>query len=204
MVRKVLLVSFFMALTLTSFKIGAVLSDAAADVFFQVATKARYEYELYIVEPPTEPTTEEQTTAVRTYNIPLSDELQRHTIYLCEQYSVPVRVAFAVMYYESRYNPTAISEDGRDFGLMQIRDVNHEWLKAHGVHDVMNAKQNILGGVIILSKAIDANSTMNRALMAYNFGQTGAERCFAKGVYSTEYSMKVMDYAERIAYNEVD
>ena len=61
------------------------------------------------------------------YDVPMSDELQRHVREQAEQQGVPFEIALAVIERESSYQPDAVSDTG-DFVLMQINICNHRWL----------------------------------------------------------------------------
>ena len=127
--------------------------------------------------------------------IPLSQELQQYTYKECGYDDELYMLVMAVMQAESGFNADSIGIDGRDHGLMQIRDCNLEHLeKQFGPLDLLNPYDNIKSGVYIVNNLMDKHEYKNLALMAYNCGETGARRLWKKGIYSTEYSRKVTEY----------
>lgn len=127
------------------------------------------------------------------YNVPLDIDTQNYLQSVCEQYNVEPALVLAMIETESNFNTNAISRTN-DYGLMQINKCNHERLKAIlGVTDFLDAKQNMLCGVYMISKALSANNyDYIKALMCYNMGANGAARAWNRGITSTEYTDKVM------------
>ena len=123
------------------------------------------------------------------YDIPLDTELQNYTYDLCVEYSIEeyYPLMLAVMWHESNFNEKAVSETN-DYGLMQINKINHKWLsEKFGITDFLDAKQNIKAGVYMLSTYLLKYEDIDKALMAYNLGETGARRCWSAGKYTTKY-----------------
>ena len=146
---------------------------------------------------PTESTPVNTEPVVFYWDVPLSKELQDYIRTLCEEYSVPEELILAMIEVESSFRPTVISASG-DYGYMQINECNHEWLTEElGVTDFLDPYQNILCGVYIISGHLEkTESDAAKALMRYNCGATGAWRLWQKGIYSTEYTRKVMSAYE--------
>ena len=125
-------------------------------------------------------------------DIPLSEELQLHTMQLCMEFGVCYDLIFAMMFVESTFRPHIISRTN-DYGLMQINRVNHGWLREqHGITDFLCAEQNILSGLIMISDLIERYEDLHKALMAYNMGRTGARRRWNQGVFTSTYSERVI------------
>lgn len=126
------------------------------------------------------------------YDIQLSEELQHYTQDVCEEYGVSYPLVIAIMKKESEFLPDAVSVTD-DYGIMQINDVNHEWLEEDlGVTDWFDPKQNILAGVYILSQ-FNEYKDVHQILMSYNCGPSGAKKLWAEGVYHTAYSRSVVE-----------
>lgn len=125
-------------------------------------------------------------------DIPLSDELQKFTYDTCKAYNVDYDLVLAIMAVESGYNAAAISSNGEDYGLMQINKINHNWLAEKGLTDMLDAKQNITAGIMILAKLGENCHTTESLVMAYNMGESKAKKYLAKGK-TTEYAKKVLD-----------
>jgi soluble lytic murein transglycosylase-like protein len=61
-----------------------------------------------------------------------------------------------------------------------------------GLYDMLDEKQNITAGVIILSELQSEFDTTESILMAYNLGASKANKYLAKGITSTEYTQKIL------------
>lgn len=148
------------------------------------------------IEPSREAETNMQE--IRIYNIPLADELQEYTFSLCKENNLDYEMVLAMMDQESDYKEKMISKTN-DYGLMQINEVNHGWLKTElGIEDFLDAEQNILAGVRILSELTGKYEDPHQALMAYNNGEAGAKRLWGQGKTTSEYSRSIMARAEEL------
>ena len=127
-----------------------------------------------------------------TYHVPLDADLQQYTAEMCDLYEVPLELAYAVMQVESGYTVSATSSTG-DYGLMQINSINAGWLKDElGVTDLLDACQNIKAGCYMLGSYLALyDGDINRTMMAYNLGKSGAEKAWNAGTRSTAYTDKV-------------
>ena len=152
-----------------------------------------------VTEDPEEPEKIEQALAEQGYlheEIPLDFDLQCHLITVCEEYGVPYHIALGVIQAESSF--TADASNGTCFGYMQINKINAEWLaESIGVTDLTDPYQNLRSGVFILSDLFGDYGDWHKALIAYNYGPSGAqEHVFSKGYTTTGYSRSVMEYAD--------
>ena len=95
---------------------------------------------------------------------------------------------------ETHFDADAVSSTS-DYGLMQINKCNHDWLLKEGF-DVTTYDGNIGAGIYMIGSYIETYGDIGLALMAYNCGPSGAQKLWSQGVYSTDYTRKVMD-----AYN---
>lgn len=130
-------------------------------------------------------------------NCALSDELQEFTYYMCQAYYIDFDFAMALMFSESSFNASAVSQDGHDFGLMQIRDCNNDWLKEKlGVTDMLNPYENIRAGLYILRGLFEKYDDSSKVVMAYKMGEYGASVLWENGVYETNASRRVLAKAE--------
>ena len=149
-------------------------------------------------QPPTPTTTQPTNTIDYPYidSIPLSKELQQYTFKQCGKNEELYLLVMAIMQTESNFKIDAVGIDGHDLGLMQIRDINLEYLeeKLNCKVDLMNPYDNIKCGVTIVRELYEDYEYTNLVLMAYNCGRTGANRLWKKGIYSTDYSIKVTEY----------
>lgn len=137
------------------------------------------------------------------YDVPLEFEVQDYLFEQCEKYDVPVELVLAVINKESNFKANSISKTS-DYGLMQINKVNHKWLRKQlGVTDFLDAKQNILCGVYILSghlKSVDGD--IHKALMQYQFGIAGAKRLWKKNIFTSKHSRSVVKLYEQYKGND--
>lgn len=117
--------------------------------------------------------------------IPLSRELQKYTYDLCLEKDVDYDLVLAVMWRESRFelDATGYNSNGtQDSGVMQINDINKEWIAEElNVTDLYDPQQNILAGVTMLADFIDTYGEHD-GLMAYGAGETGMGRLKNKGI----------------------
>jgi soluble lytic murein transglycosylase-like protein len=66
-----------------------------------------------------------------------------------------------------------------------------------GITDLMNCYNNVHVGIDFLAELYKANNkNWHKTLMAYNGGQSYANKRCRNGLYSSEYSRKVMSKAE--------
>lgn len=126
-------------------------------------------------------------------DIPLSEELQKYTYSVCKSKEVSYEMVLAMIEKESNYDETAVSETG-DYGLMQI-NINAQNMTKE---EALKPEKNIEKGVEIISKLMDKYKEPNIALMAYNCGESGAEKLWNNGIYSTKYSLEIMQKAEEL------
>lgn len=154
------------------------------------------------VTEPEEPTVEEMLEdGTLTDSISLSYDLQLVARDAARTFGVPYKLLLAVMFRESSYNPDA--ENGICFGLMQIHQMNFEWLEEeladYGVTDIRNnPEDNIKAGAYLLGRYIAKYDNYHLALMSYNCGESGAQSLWAEGIYSTQYSRSVLETMEEL------
>lgn len=108
----------------------------------------------------------------------------------CEVYGVPYALALAIAEVETHFDPDAVSPT-HDYGLMQINQVNHEWLQGLGMDPLTHAG-NIDAGLYMIGNYLSQYGDTEMALMAYNNGPSGARKLWDAGTYQTDYTRKVM------------
>ena len=124
----------------------------------------------------------------------LAYDLQEIMQDACEVYGVPYALALAIAEVETHFDPDAVSPT-HDYGLMQINQVNHEWLQSLGM-DPLTYAGNIEGGLYIIGNYLSKYGDTEMALMAYNNGPGGARKLWDAGTYQTDYTRKVMTALE--------
>jgi soluble lytic murein transglycosylase-like protein len=174
-------------------------TTAAANLAQQTAAAPATEY-VTLAYMEVQPEAEQEPELL--YDVPMSDELQRYIREQAERQDVPFEIALAVIERESSYQPDAVSDTG-DFGLMQINICNHRWLYEElGITDVMDPEQNIEAGLYILGQAFQKYDDPDKALMAYNMGDSGMKAAWSKGQHSSKYSRAVIETAQALKRKE--
>jgi len=135
--------------------------------------------------------------------IPLSFDIQEYIWNISLENKIDSYLIYAMIEVESGYDEGAVSKDNHDYGLMQIRTINHTWINdmLDDELDYLNAKDNVAAGVFLLSDLYEKyydNSGVHCVLMAYNMGEGGAKQLWEKGQFSSEYSRNVVKVYEEI------
>lgn len=145
-----------------------------------------------------EPSLEWSTSVERGFiplDVPMDEEMQKFIYCLSHGYNIDFSFVMALISHESNFTSNASSDTG-DHGLMQINEINHEWLsKELGVTDFNDPCQNARCGMFILRKLFEKYEDPTKVLMAYNMGETGASRLWEQGVFETNYSRTIMSKA---------
>lgn len=128
-------------------------------------------------------------------DVPMNEDLQEFIYQLSDEYDVDFALVMALIEHESSFR-TNVRSDTNDYGLMQINSINHEWLtETLGVTDFLDPYQNAKSGIFMLTDLFKKYEDPAKVLMAYNMGETGARRLWAKGIYETDYSSSIMKQA---------
>ena len=133
--------------------------------------------------------------------ISLDDNLKSYIIEKATAAGIPSEVMFALAWKESSFNPNAKSATN-DHGLFQINEVNFSRLAEHfGLSDIYtqiyDPYVNTDCAIYILSECKNnyQNGNWHQVLMRYNQGPGGAQNSFNSGVYSSNYSRTLLQYA---------
>ena len=128
-------------------------------------------------------------------DVPMDEDMQEFIYCLSHGYSIDFPFVMAVIEHESSFVSDAASTTG-DYGLMQINEINHEWLiERLGVTDFNDPYQNTRCGIFILRNLFEKYEDPAKVLIAYNMGETGASKLWEKGVFETHYSRAIMEQA---------
>ena len=137
-------------------------------------------------------------------DIPLSEDTQKYAYNKCQESGIDYSIFLGLMRKESSFNPEAVSKTN-DYGLCQINKVNHNWMREvfGSDWDPLNPYDSIDASIFILSKYIKDYNCDNYhiLLMNYNMGHGNAVECFNSGIYSSEYSRAIMEYAKDYGYS---
>lgn len=183
-VVKIEVAIMLLALVIVGIIIGKITTEP------KVVTKTIVE----TVEVPTYEKDELPTKEEVTYfHVPLSHSLQSYIYEVCADEEVPVALVMAMIEHESAFDPEVISATN-DYGLMQINEVNHEWLdEEYHCADLLNPYQNVFCGVKIISSFLDKyEGNYHNALMAYNMGDYGAKKARENGIKTSKYSERIV------------
>jgi hypothetical protein len=158
----------------------------------QETTAAVEEATVGTVAETVEQTTEEPTTAVQLYDVPLDADLQLYIMDLCRGANISAALVMAIIERESNFNASAKGDSGNSLGLMQIQPRWHQWrMDALGGSDWLNPYDNVAVGVHILTGLFEKyGDDVYMVLMAYNGGSSYANRMASQGIMS-EYARKV-------------
>lgn len=133
------------------------------------------------------------------YDVPLSRELQDYIIDLCKVNNISPELVLAIIKVESNYCATAVNASESCYGLMQINRCN---FAAYQLDEPTDDFENVRVGITIFAELLDKHGNVNKALMAYNCGPTGAKRLWEKGITETSYCRKVAAAKQEIVGRE--
>lgn len=130
-------------------------------------------------------------------DVPMDEDLQEFIFYLSAGYNIDFTLVMAMIQQESGFQADVIS-GSNDYGLMQINKINHPYItETLGITDFLEPYNNVRSGMFILRKLFEKYETPEKALMAYNMGETGASRLWEQGIFETNYSKKVLQYQQQ-------
>ena len=128
--------------------------------------------------------------------IPMSYELQQYTFERCKELNLDYEWVLAIMWRESRFQVDAVNVNAngtKDSGIMQINDVNKDWLfHEHGIDNLMDPMQNIDAGTAMLAQFVEKYGEHD-ALMAYQYGETGMQKKIEQGIVTNANIALVME-----------
>lgn len=145
--------------------------------------------------------------------IPLSDDVKQYIYTSAKNADIPPEVMFAMAWKESSFIPSKTSTTN-DHGLFQINESNFNWLATDLGYTVEEFRSAVYDPYVNCDAAIIVltdystkyhNDNWHHLLMRYNLGPTGADDHFEKGVYSTQYSREILNYAEdNFGFSNID
>ena len=130
----------------------------------------------------------------------LPEKMQIYIRCLCKQYDVPYALVLAMIERESGYVFDAVGDDGNSIGYMQVYEKWHiDRMERLGVNDLKNPYHNVLVGIDFLSYLLTKYGTVQDALAAYNYGESGArEHLWNNGIYVYSYNRQIMQRMKEI------
>lgn len=185
-----IVLALVLGLTVSALTLNYVFNAIMTDPFQEVVSTATPAP----TPPPTAPAETEEPVRHRDDIVSegrlLAYDLQEIMQDRCEVYGVPYALALAIAEVETHFDPDAVSPT-HDYGLMQINQVNHEWLQGMGMDPLTHAG-NIDAGLYMIGNYLSQYGDTEMALMAYNNGPSGARKLWDAGTYQTDYTRKVM------------
>lgn len=138
------------------------------------------------------------TVTVR-YPVPLDAALQQYIVDQCKAYGVSVSYVLAIIDKESSFDAALIGDNGKSYGLMQIKAEDHtDRCIRLGAYNLLNPYQNVTVGIDYFAELLSEENGIEWALMAYNGGPGYADDRVAKGVV-TDYVEYIKQRAEYYA-----
>lgn len=131
-------------------------------------------------------------------DVPMDEDLQEFVFYLSEAYEMDFTFVMALIQQESGFQSDIVSSTN-DYGLMQINEVNHPYLKEQlEITDFLNPYDNIRAGMFMLRKLFEKYETPAKVLMAYNMGEGGAFYLWRQGIFEINYSKLVLQIQQEM------
>lgn len=133
--------------------------------------------------------------------VPMPWEYQDYLRIYCRLYGCPYPLALAVADRETggQFHMDAAGPGGEE-GIFQLNPgpngAYHAELEAATGLDPDTPEGNIAGGCYKLGKYLAEYEDVTMTVMAYNMGQTGAERARRAGITSTDYAAAVLEAME--------
>jgi len=188
---------WLVALFITGFFMGQALNHDSGK--YQVAYAGAYEQQIKDWENGN------TDSFIPSTVVPLDTEIQSYIYFLCDAYAVDgldYPLVMAVIEQESRFDADVISATN-DYGLMQINAINHDWLsKQLNINDFNDPYQNIKAGVFVLKNLFEKYQDTNKVLMAYNMGETAANKLWNQAINKSYYSTSVIEKSKKYEVKE--
>lgn len=134
------------------------------------------------------------------------DDLKAYTESVCEEYNVDYSLALGVIYNESRFqsSKTHLNSNGTtDYGLMQVNEVNLEYLyKTLGINsmsELLDDRVGIRCGVELLAYHKGYTNDDSAALLRYQVGAGKYKKYLQSGRYTNQTHQQVLTYQREFA-----
>ena len=130
------------------------------------------------------------------FDVPLSHEVQDTIFAECEKYGISPAIVVAQIERESRFNTYAIGDDGRSFGLMQIKVKCHlQRMIDLDCTAIFDPCKNVAVGIDYLAEQLKRYGDIEKALVGYNAGSyKGVVTNYAKSVISRAEDLECVFY----------
>ena len=147
-----------------------------------------------VVENIYVPDTDELVEVVPEADPIIETDIDALIVQIAAEYGLPWELVKAVCYVESNFNPWAKSDTG-DYGIMQVYYGVWNELGVDLKNDTIqyDTEYNLRVGCGILKDKIEqSNGDFTTALIRYNIGDKDALKLFEQGIFSTDYTNKVL------------
>lgn len=129
----------------------------------------------------------------------LSEDIQLYIWEQCKDRGVDFYIALGVIERESDYKSDATGDYGNSKGYMQIFEKWHkERMAEEDVEDLYDPYGNVRVGLNFLAELYEKYGTWDKALMAYNMGESKAKAFWNEGIFETDYTKVVQRRAQEI------
>lgn len=146
----------------------------------------------------TAPEEVKEVEEVEYFDVPLDEELQDYIFELCEEHNIEPALVIAMIEKESNYNASAIGDKGNSLGLMQIQPRwNQDRMDILDCQNLLDPFQNVTVGIDLLDELFSKGNSVEWVLMAYNGGQSYANRKISNGEVST-YAKTVLSNSKNL------
>lgn len=128
--------------------------------------------------------------------IALSKEWQEYTYQMCVKYEVPYEIVLALMGTETGWDVNiGVSDNKLYYGIGMVHiEYNEEYLKKYDIN-LCTPRGGIEAVCFIISQKLNIFNDIDKAMIAYNHGNGGAQKLFSQGIYSTAYTRRVHEIA---------
>jgi hypothetical protein len=126
------------------------------------------------------------------YKVTLSQEIQNVIFEECEKYNIPPSLIIAMIEKESDYRENLMGDNNNSYGLMQIQKKYYQdTMLSLGGTDLINPIDNVKTGIYIINNLIQKDKGIRWALMAYNGGESYANKKVNNGEVSN-YAITIL------------
>ena len=135
-----------------------------------------------------------------------NDDLKTYTESVCEEYGVDYSLALGVIYNESRFQSgkTHLNSNGTtDYGLMQVNEVNleylHKTLGINSMNELLDDRVGIRCGIELLAYHKGYTNDDSSALLRYQIGAGKYKKYLRSGRYTNQTHQQVLTYQKEFA-----
>lgn len=157
-------------------------------VIGEITAGAMPEQERITAEPEQEPELKDTTV----YDVPMPEEHKQIVRECCEMYGISEQLIYGVIFAESNFNNDAVNEKTGCFGYMQLNPDIYDRKR------FSSPEQNLRAGIAELAWLLNICGDATVALLCYNNGEVGGMRLIERGIFETDYTRKVLKYAEEM------